>query len=549
MQNHVSFFVLLFICLPAVFALDATSRETAQGTVYQDVNENQQRDPGEEGIPGVSVSNGRTVVQTNDDGQYALPVREGDFLFVTKPAGYMVPVDEHNRPQFYHLHDPDGTPDSLDLKFPGVEPTGALPDSINFPLYRQKAETSFRALAFADPQAGSHEDLRFVRGDVLDEVTGTDAAFGITVGDIVQDDLSLYPRHLRNVGAVGIPWWRVPGNHDMNYQVPSDEHATETYKRYFGPINYSFEYGDVHFIALDNVQYKGQGESFEYSGIYRGYLNEEQLAWIEEDLASVPKDKLVVIATHIPLKTYAVGDTTSSWLPGTTNLGALMDALSEYSVYSISGHDTSNSWHVYLDDDNGWTGPGTLHHHVLAEVRGGSWEGPRDDRDVPAATMEDGTPNGYYTLYFDSTDYEAQFKAASRPSDWQMRVTVHQPTGDELQAHVDQWSPPSLFVNVFDGGPKTTVQCRIGDRDPVSMERTIENDPFMERLYQRVEGTPEAMARPEPSSHLWKAPLPSDLQPGTHTVTVMSVNEFGQTDTTSTLIEVKEQATGADATE
>jgi hypothetical protein len=130
-----------------------------------------------------------------------------------------------------------------------------------------------------------------------------------------------------------------------------------------------------------------------------------------------------------------------------------------------------------------------------------------------------------------------------------MRVTVHQPTGDELQAHVDQWSPPSLFVNVFDGGPKTTVQCRIGDRDPVSMERTIENDPFMERLYQRVEGTPEAMARPEPSSHLWKAPLPSDLQPGTHTVTVMSVNEFGQTDTTSTLIEVKEQATGADATE
>jgi hypothetical protein len=63
-----------------------------------DSNENQQRDPGEEGIPGISVSNGRTVTQTDDDGQYTLPVREGEFLFVTKPAGYMVPVDEHNRP-------------------------------------------------------------------------------------------------------------------------------------------------------------------------------------------------------------------------------------------------------------------------------------------------------------------------------------------------------------------------------------------------------------------------------------------------------------------
>jgi hypothetical protein len=80
------------------------------------------------------------------------------------------------------------------------------------------------------------------------------------------------------------------------------------------------------------------------------------------------------------------------------------------------------------------------------------------------------------------------------------------------------------------------------------MERTIENDPFMERLHQRVEGTPEAMAHPEPSSHLWKAPLPADLQAGTHKVTVVSTNEFGRTDTTSTLVEVKAQA-GADASE
>ena len=536
---RISTVLLLILGLGGPFFHSTHGQTTAQGVVFHDANRNQERDAGEAGIEGISVSNNRTVVQTESDGRYELPVREGDVLFVTKPAGYMVPVDKYNRPQFHYLHDPDGTPDSLDLKFPGVDPTGPLPESIDFPLYRQKTGSQFRALAFADPQAGTHEELRFVRDDVVDEAVGADAAFGITVGDVVEDNLSLYPRQSRIVGQIGVPWWRLPGNHDMNYEVPSDEHATETYKRYFGPTNYSFEYGDVHFIALDNVQYKGKGESFRYSGAYRGYLTKEQLDWIEADLQTVPTDKLVVLATHIPLRTYAIGDTTESWLPGTDNLGTLFDVLEGHRVYSISGHDTSNSWHVYLDEEDGWNGPSTFHHHVLAEVRGGSWKGPRDDRDIPAATMEDGTPNGYYSLQFDGTEYEARFKPASLPADRQMRMTVHQPSGEHRQAHAGQWRPPTLFVNVFDGGPNTTVQYRIGDRDPVSMDRTIQKDPFMEQVYRRLEGTDAAIAQPEPSSHLWKAPLPSSLAPGAHTVTVVTKSEFGATDTTSTVVEMQ----------
>lgn len=515
------------------------AQETARGVVYLDANRNQQRDDGEAGLEGVSVSNGRTVVQTGADGRYAVPVRESDVLFVTKPAGYMVPVDENNLPQFYYLHDPDGTPDSLDLRFPGVGPTGPLPNSVHFPLYRQETGPSFSAVVFADPQAGSHEELRFVREDVVNELVGTDAAFGITVGDIVADNLALYPRQSRIVGRVGIPWWRLPGNHDMNYQVPSDKHATETYKRYFGPTNYSFEYGNVHFIALDNVQYKGDGRSFRYSGSYRGYLTDEQLGWIREDLQTVPKDKRIVLATHIPLRTYAVGDTTQSWLPGTDNLKQLLDVLEGYKVYSISGHDTSNSWHVYLNGDEGWDGPGTFHHHVLAEVRGGSWQGPRDERNVPAAVMEDGTPNGYYVLRFDGANYEARFKPASLPTGHQMRITVHQPGGEHRQAHAHQWSPPALFVNVFDGGPNTTVQYRLDGKQPAPMERTVRVDPFVERLYQKYKGTQEATSRPEPSSHLWTAPLPSDIGPGAYTITATSKNEFGRTDTTSAVIEIQ----------
>lgn len=514
------------------------AQETARGVVYLDANLNQQRDGGEAGLEGVSVSNGRDVVQTDAEGRYAVPVREGDVLFVTKPAGYMVPVDENNLPQFYYIHDPDGSPDSFDLRFPGVAPTGPLPERVNFPLHEQAVGSDFTAVAFADPQAADHEQLRFVREDVVNELIGTGAAFGITVGDVVNDDLALYPRHNRMVGRIGIPWWNLPGNHDMNYEAPSDEYATETYKRYFGPPSYSFAYGDVHVIALDNVEYAGKGKSFPYSGAYRGFFTQEQLDWIRADLRAVPKDKRIVIATHIPLRTYAVGDTSSSWLPGTDNLAQLLDVLEGYKVYSISGHDTSNSWHVYLDESDGWAGPGVFHHHVLAEVRGGGWAGPRDVQGVRAATMEDGTPNGYYFLRFKEAAYEARFKPARMPHEYQMRMTVHQPTGENQQVHAGQWQPPQLYVNVFDGGPRTTVQYRIGDGPSVSMERVITIDPFVARLHDRHAGTPSAMPAPEPSSHLWKAPLPASLEPGAHAVTVTATNEFGVQHQTSMVLEI-----------
>jgi hypothetical protein len=502
------------------------AQDTARGVVYLDANRNQARDAGEPGLEGISVSNGRDVVQTGAEGRYELPVHEGDILFVTKPAGYMVPVDEDNLPQFYYLHDPDGTPDSLNVRFPGVAPTGPLPAAVNFPLYEQGVGSDFTAVAFADPQAADDEELRFVRDDVVNELIGTDAAFGITVGDVVNDDLALYPRHNRIVGRVGIPWWNLPGNHDMNYEAPSDAYATETYKRYFGPTNYSFAYGDVHFIMLDNVEYAGKGKTFPYSGAYRGFLTKEQLEWIEADLRTVPKERRIVIATHIPLRTYAVGDTSASWLPGTDNLKQLLGVLDGYKVYSISGHDTSNSWHVYLNEDDGWGGEEAFHHHVLAEVRGGGWAGPRDVRGVRAAPMADGTPNGYYFLDFDGEAYNARFKPAHLPPGRQMRITAYQPAAQHEQLHAGQWAAPQLFVNVFDGGPRTTVRYQVGGREPVRMKRVIAADPFMERLHARLEGTPDAVAAPEPSSHLWTAPLPQDLPAGAHAVTVTATNEF-----------------------
>ena len=89
--------------------------EQARGVVYHDANENGVLDDGEKGISGVAVSNGSDLVQTNAQGEYALPVSDDAIIFIIKPADWMTPVNEVNLPRFYYLHKPGGYPDNFNF--------------------------------------------------------------------------------------------------------------------------------------------------------------------------------------------------------------------------------------------------------------------------------------------------------------------------------------------------------------------------------------------------------------------------------------------------
>ncbi|GAA5041038.1 hypothetical protein GCM10023317_96900 [Actinopolymorpha pittospori] len=60
------------------------------GVVYEDRNENGERDEGERGLKGVSVSDGRTIVQTDGAGGYRIETdserRITDLVFVSQPG-------------------------------------------------------------------------------------------------------------------------------------------------------------------------------------------------------------------------------------------------------------------------------------------------------------------------------------------------------------------------------------------------------------------------------------------------------------------------------
>lgn len=542
--------------------------EIARGVVFEDLDRDGVRDPDEPGVADVSVSNGLDVVRTDAEGRYEVRLPRESILFVSKPAGYMVPVDEDNLPQFSYRHFPSGSP--IDTHYPGIAPTGPLPQAINFPLHRVEESEAFDAVVFADPQARNAGELEAFRIDVVEELIGVDAAFGLTVGDIVNDPLDLFEPHNEIVGQIGIPWWNLPGNHDMNFDVPDDTYATQTYQRVYGPTDYSFDVGRVHFVNMDNVEYFGQER-----GGYRGYLKPEQLRWLAADLAHVPMDRLVVISTHIPLRTEAIGAANIN----TVNLDELFEVLRGRRVFAMSGHDTSNSWQMYLDPGEVrtpptgvnlavWDGPEPFHNQTLAEVRGGGWTtGPLDERGVQAADMADGNPNGYYVVSFDGDEYRTRFAPASLPEDFQIRLAMRggegnatlsddsrvwiaggpsgsrgidpAPRFDVRELAGGEVPRPVLEANVFDGGRRHVVEVsydggpfRPMDYDPPLFGLTggvpdLNLDIYIRTLRETLEGRERPVA-PQPSSHIWTAELPPSLGPGSHVATVRSTDPHGQ---------------------
>ena len=265
-------------------------------------------------------------------------------VFVIKPRGYRTRLNEFNNPVFYYTHKPNGSPAS---NYSGVEPTGDLPDAIDFPLIAQKEPEQFKAIMFGDPQPRNQKEVDYMAHDVVEDLVGTDASFGVTLGDIVYDDLTMFGPQARVIATLGIPWYNVVGNHDLNFDANDDKHSDETFERWFGPTYYSFDYGPVHFMVLDDVEW--HVNALGRKG-YRGGLGKKQMDFIRNDLAMIPENQLVVLMMHIPL--IQVEDRQALY------------RLIEKRPFclSISAH-THMHEHRYITKEDGWQGPETASPH------------------------------------------------------------------------------------------------------------------------------------------------------------------------------------------
>ena len=190
------------------------AQNKVKGYVYNDVNSNSIKDSSETGISSVGVSNGRDVVVTDNKGYYELNSSGDNIIFVIKPSDYKFPVNKYHQPLFYYIHKPNGSPK---LHFKGTSPTGKLPDELNFPLYKDSVKEQFRILVFGDPQPKNLTEIDYFKRGIVDELIGVkNVEFGMSLGDLVHDDLNLYSPYKEVIGTIGIPWLNVMGNHDIN---------------------------------------------------------------------------------------------------------------------------------------------------------------------------------------------------------------------------------------------------------------------------------------------------------------------------------------------
>lgn len=503
--------MLVFVLLQTL-AVKAAS--LVQGYVYQDANRNGLREKTEKAIPDVAVSNGKNVTITDKNGHYQLPLQEDQIIFVIKPAGYRVPLDPNNLPQFYRIHKPAGSPV---MKFRGVQPTKPLPHSLDFGLYADQEEDNFSVLLFGDPQPHTKEQMEYFRRGIISEVEGIrHIKFGLSLGDLVGDDLDLNQSYIEAIRKVGIPWYNVIGNHDMNLDVNSDSLSDETFESHFGPSTYSFNYGKVHFIVLDNILYPHPGGS---SG-YIGGLRRDQLEFVENDLRYVGKEKLVVIAFHIPLLTDVN-------LFRNEDRQRLFDLLRDYPHrVAISAHTHFQRQNFFTEKD-GWKGSKPFHEYNIGTTSGDWYSGVPDAQGIPVATMRDGTPKGYAFIRFEGNQYKIDYKVAGRPADYQMEIFAPK------VVPANTGTSAGIYANIFMGHQESQVWYRIDEGEWKKMSVSQDIDPvFLDKLHHwDFSETLLPGYRPSngiKSTHLWRGVFPVNLPEGLHTIQVRTVDMFNR---------------------
>lgn len=512
--------------------------ELATGYVFDD-SAGSVRQPNSPGIANVMVSNGRDVVLTDGAGRWTLPVAPGDSVFVIKPSHWTTPTGAGGVPRFSRLHEPSGTPATLGLRFPGVAPTGPLPSSIDFPLRRRDEPERFDVLLVADTQPGNADELGYVRDDAIAGMLRTPAAFGIHHGDVMGDDLSLFPRYLDILGTTGLAWHHCAGNHDLNLDSPDARYAFETWKHTFGPPHYAFEHAGATFIILNTVDYLGDAAP---AGTrrYRGRIGEAQLEFVKNVLRNVPEERLVVVSMHIPLVCFDDPESAPDTVSDRRALLALLSTRPH--TVSFAGH-AHTTEHHYLGRDEGFARDEPHHHHVLTAASGSWWGGVRDHRGIPAAESRDGSPRGFHVLSIDGNRYTTRFVATGPSAEPQIRVSLHAPTyGTTCNCPLPQASISALQIvaNVFDGGPRTEVVCEIEGHGSgaVPMQRVPIADPFIVDAYARNRTLHKPWVAAALSSHLWTAPFRADLPPGAYRLAVRATGEYGAVHVAHMVLEI-----------
>jgi len=478
----------------------SSAQTTFKITVFEDTNNNLIYDSNEKVLEGIRVSNQYTTVKTDKNGKCELPKGENDFIFVVKPSNYNLPLNKYNIPIFYNKYD-----DEISC---GIKSIGKSNDELYFPLYKTENNNNFNVLVLGDPQSRNEVEIGYMRDDFVSKFVNANYNFAIFLGDIVYDIKKLYDPTNKVLSKLNIPMYFVPGNHDVDYESVGDKLSFETFKKVYGPQYYSFEYGNVHFIVLDNVDYKGEIDG---KKTYTGGIDKQQLIWLKSDLENTDKSKNVVISMHIPVNSIG-GDYDANKILNKDEFFDILDVREK--VILLCGHTHTQEHNFYYTKNNK-----EIRQFICGAVCGSWWSGLKDYRGIPFALQLDGTPRGYNVFEFTGNDYKQSYFPLNHPKEYQVRII--EPIG--LNKNLD-----SLFcyANVFNGNKYSKVKFFLNDKTEIEADNYIIGDATINKMIKNNPSLFKSWMHAENTSHIWRGKLPNNLVNGVHTLKVEVIDEY-----------------------
>ena len=212
-------------------------------------------------MAGVSVTNGKDVVKTDENGYYVMDGWLKDrFVTVTIPSGYWT--------EDYYIE------------------VGDAKEGYDFTLEKQdKDYTNHTFVQVSDSEVGADGVGEWV-DNVKQVAEESEAAFIIHTGDICYEDGLRTHKGGMNSGNMPAPVRYIIGNHDY---ISWGGYAEDYFESIYGPVCYSFEVGDIHYIVTPIV----------HGADYLGrYTNSDVWRWVKNDLENTSPDMKVVIFNH-----------------------------------------------------------------------------------------------------------------------------------------------------------------------------------------------------------------------------------------------------------
>lgn len=375
------------------------------------------------GISGVVVSDGFSVVLTNEAGKYEIPYNpEAEFVFISTPSGY----------EFIAHNSIAGT-------YVKVSENNYDFDIV---LLRQSDE-KHRMIVWADPQIKDKQDVdMFMSATVPDVIQFMKEAdplltHGIAVGDLIWDNHKRWKDYRKAIGEIGIPFYQAIGNHDSDLDNGGDKGSDVSFKREFGPTYYSFNRGKAHYVILDDVRFTGPGKK------YDGFITPEQLNWLEKDLSFVPRENVVFIALHIPVH---------SVVKNRMDLYKVLQGFPK--VHILSGHTHTNRNSI----------SNNVYEHVHGTVCGAFWT---------SDICTDGAPSGYGIYEINGANVSWKYKGTQKDLDYQFRVDVQALSKKQKR----------VMLNVWNYDPAWKISCTVDGKHIDTLEQVKGYDPLAVKLY------------------------------------------------------------------